>query len=81
MTEFEIYSLQASNFINNAMFQVCVVISVFIAFRLARVTNEMGAGIAMKRTRYSFWLGCGLFQFRYGCVSSSYFLRYGGKAG
>ena len=48
MTEFEIYSLQASSFINNAMFQVCVVISVFIAFRLARVTNEMGAGMAMK---------------------------------
>ena len=48
---------------------------------LARVTNKMGAGIAMKRIRYSFWLGCGLFQFRYGCVSSRYFLRYGSKAG
>ena len=57
MTEFEIYSLQASNFINNAMFQVCVVISVFIAFRLARVTNEMGAGIAMKGLATLFGLG------------------------
>ena len=57
MTEFEIYSLQASNFINNAMFQVCVVISVFIAFRLARVTNEMGAGIAMKGLATLFGFG------------------------
>ena len=48
MTEFEIYSLQSSNFISNAMFQVGVIIAVFIAFRLARVTNEMGRGIAMK---------------------------------
>ena len=57
MTEFEIYSLQSSNFINNAMFQVCVVISVFIAFRLARVTNEMGAGIVMKGLATLFGLG------------------------
>ena len=79
MTEFEIYSLQSSNFINNGIFQVCAVISIFIAFRLARVTNKMGAGIAMKRTRYSFWLGCDLFQFRYGCMARRHFSRYGSE--
>ena len=57
MTEFEIYSLQSSSFINNAMFQVGVIIAVFIAFRLARVTNEMGAGIAMKGLATLFGLG------------------------
>ena len=75
MTEFEIYSLQSSNFINNAMFQVCVVISVFIAFRLARVTNEMGAGIAMKGLATLFGLGV-LFQFGYGCLARRYFSGY-----
>ena len=44
----EIYCLHVSNFINNALFQVCVVISIFIVFRLARVTNELVAGMAMK---------------------------------
>ena len=39
------------------MFQVCVVISIFIAFRLARVTNETGAGIAMKGLATLFGLG------------------------
>jgi len=57
MTESQIYSLQASNFINNVMFQVRVVISMFIAFRLSRVTNEMGAGIAMKGLATLFGLG------------------------
>ena len=57
MTEFEIYSLQSSSFINNAMFQVGVIIAVFIAFRLARVTNETGAGIAMKGLATLFGLG------------------------
>ena len=76
MTEFEIYSLQASNFINNAMFQVVVIIAVFIAFRLARVTNEMGGGIAMKGPRYSFWPWGGLFQFGYGCLARRYFSGY-----
>ena len=80
MTESQIYSLQASNFINNVMFQVRVVISMFIAFRLSRVTNEMGAGIAMKGLATPFWFGCSLFQFRYGCVASRYFSRYGSKA-
>ena len=57
MTEFETYSSQSSNFINNAMFQVCVVISVFIAFRLARITTEMGAEMAMKGLATLFGLG------------------------
>ena len=48
---------QASNFINNSMFQVCVVLSVFIAFMLSRLTNEMGAGIAMKGLATLFGLG------------------------
>ena len=57
MTEYEIYSLQSSSFINNAMFQVGIIIAIFIAFRLARVTNEMGAGVVMKGLASLFGLG------------------------
>ena len=52
MTEYT-YSLQSSSFINNA-------IAIFIAFRLARVTNEMGAGVVMKGLA-SVWVGYRLF--------------------
>mgnify|MGYP001421245012 CR=1 FL=1 len=49
MTEFEICSLQKSNYINSIMCQVCIILGVFIAFNLAWVANEMGRSIVMER--------------------------------
>ena len=80
MAESQIYSLQASNFINNVMFQVRVVISMFIAFRLSRVTNEMGAGIAMKGLPTLFGLGVVYFSLDIGAWRVDIFSRYGSKA-
>ena len=36
---------------------MCMVISMFMAFSLSRVTNEIGAGIAMKGLATLFGLG------------------------
>ena len=48
MTEHEILMLNSTQYINNAMYQVVVAISIFIAFRAARVSNESGASMLMK---------------------------------
>ena len=48
MTEHEILMLNSTQYISNAMFQVVVAISIFIAFRAARVSNESGSSMLMK---------------------------------
>ena len=48
MREVEILESNNLNYINNAMYMVALAILIFIALRVARVTNESGGNIAAK---------------------------------
>ena len=48
MTEFEILANQSNSYMNNAVYQVAVIIGVFISFRAARIANQSGAHPVMK---------------------------------
>jgi hypothetical protein len=58
MTEIEILNNSQLGFIQNAIYTVAMVISTFIAFRVARVANEKNANILGKSLVTLYILAC-----------------------
>ena len=48
MSEFEILEHNSLNYINNGMYMVALAILIFIALRVARVTNESGVELSIQ---------------------------------